>query len=53
MKNISQTIAIHLIGFEYFETCIKNGATPEQAKAEMMTESAQIEMAKRISEILN
>lgn len=27
-------IAIEMISFEYFKNCIKNGATPEQAKIE-------------------
>jgi len=42
------TIAIETIGFEYFLNCIKNGSTPKQAKAEMMTKKAQKEIAKRI-----
>lgn len=43
-----KTAAIEMIGFDYFMNCIKNGATPEQAKAEMLTEKAQKEIAKRI-----
>jgi len=55
MKNqeITQAIAINQIGFEYFTNCIKNGATPEQAKAEMLTEKAQKIIADRIKEITN
>ena len=48
-----ETIAINQIGFEYFKSCIANGSTPEQAKSEMLTESAQKEIARRIKEILN
>ena len=47
------TIAINLIGFEYFTNCVKNGATAEEAKAEMMTENAQTIIATRINKILN
>ncbi len=43
-----KTAAIEMIGFDYFMNCIKNGATPEQAKSEMLTEKAQKEIAKRI-----
>lgn len=47
------TAAIHMIGFEYFQACVANGATPEQAKAEMLKPEAQEEIAKRVNEILN
>lgn len=46
-KSISNQILINMVGFEYFKECIKNGATPEQAKAEMMTPKAQNEIKKR------
>ena len=49
----NKTVAIELVSFEYFKNCIKNGATVEQAKAEMLTEKAQKEIAKRIELILN
>jgi len=49
----NKTVAIELVSFEYFKNCIKNGATPEQAKKEMLTEKAQKEIAKRIELILN
>lgn len=48
-----QTVVIEMIGFEYFKNCVNNGATPEEAKAEMMTEKAQKEIAKRIQEVLS
>lgn len=51
MENLNQTLAINFIGFEYFKNCIQNGATPEEAKKEMLTESAQKTMAERIKEI--
>tara|TARA_R100000544_G_C2167207_1_gene30488 strand:+ start:280 stop:444 length:165 start_codon:yes stop_codon:yes gene_type:complete len=47
------TVAIETIGFDYFVNCIKNGATPEQAKAEMLTEKAQKEIAKRIQLLID
>ena len=43
-----KTAAIEMIGFDYFMNCIKNGATPEQAKKEMLTKQAQKEIAKRV-----
>ena len=51
MSREMMMIAIDQIGFEYFKNCIANGATDEEAKAEMMTENAQIIIAKRIKEI--
>ncbi len=45
--------AINMIGFEYFLNCIKNGATPEQAKKEMMTETAQKIIMERARAIFN
>jgi len=54
MRNSDKlTIAIETIGFDYFSNCIKNGATPEQAKAEMLTEKAQKEILKRIQLLKN
>lgn len=50
-KQIELSIAINQIGFEYFKNCIKNGATPAEAKKEMMTKSAQ-EISKRIMEVI-
>ena len=48
-----QTLAIELVGFEFFKTCIKNGATDKEAKAEMIRpENMQI-MSERVNEILN
>ena len=41
-----------MVGFEYFSICIKNSATVEQAKAEMLTEAALTEMAERVKAIL-
>lgn len=52
-KENKLTVAIETIGFDYFSNCIKNGATAEEAKAEMLTERAQKEIAKRIKLILN
>jgi len=52
-KENKLTVAIETIGFDYFSNCIKNGSTPEQAKAEMLTEKAQKEIAKRVKLILN
>lgn len=49
MKNL---VAIETVSFEYFKQCIKNGATPEQAKAEMLTDKAQKIIAKRVKEII-
>lgn len=46
------TLAIETVSFDYFSNCINNGATPEQAKSEMMTEKAQKEIAKRVKSIL-
>jgi len=48
-----KTAAIEMIGFDYFMNCIKNGATPEQAKKEMLTEQAQKEIAKRVKLIID
>lgn len=45
-------VAIEVVSFDYFKECVKNGATPEQAKAEMLTERAQKEIIKRVNEIL-
>lgn len=45
-------IAIHSVGFDYFTQCINNGATPEQAKAEMMTEKAQKEIAMMVKQVM-
>tara|TARA_R100000541_G_scaffold12875_1_gene21458 strand:- start:2913 stop:3077 length:165 start_codon:yes stop_codon:yes gene_type:complete len=54
MKNSHKiTLAIETIGFDYFSNSIKNGATIEEAKAEMLTEKAQKEISKRINLILN
>ena len=54
MRNSDKlTIAIETIGFDYFSNCIKNGATVEEAKKEMLTEKAQKEISKRIKLILN
>jgi len=52
-KENKLTVAIETVGFDYFLNCIENGATPEQAKAEMLTQKAQKEIAKRIKLILN
>ena len=52
-QEVSITLAIETVSFDYFKACINNGATAEQAKAEMMTEKAQIEIAKRIKKILS
>jgi len=51
MTELNLHLAINQVGFEYFLNCIKAGATPEQAKAEMLTEKAQQEIAKRIKAI--
>jgi len=48
MKNL---VAIEVVSFEYFKQCIKNGATPSEAKAEMMTEKAQLIIAERVKKI--
>ena len=55
MKNseLNLKLAIDQIGFEYFSQCIKNGATPEEAKKEMMTESAQRIMSEAIKNLTN
>ena len=54
MRNSDKlTIAIETIGFDYFLNCIKNGATPKQAKAEMLTEKAKKEIAKRIQLLID
>ncbi len=45
-------VAINQIGFEFFTSCIKNGATPDEAKAEMMTVDAQKIISKRVLEVL-
>ena len=47
-----QTIAIEQVGFEYFKNCIKNGATPEQAKTEMLTDKATKIISERVKELL-
>jgi len=47
-----QEIAINQIGFEYFLNCIKNGASPDQAKKEMLKDEAQAEISKRVKELL-
>ncbi len=52
-KENKLTVAIETVGFDYFSNCIKNGSTPKQAKAEMLTERAQKEIAERIKLILN
>jgi len=52
MQNLLQQIAINEIGFEYFKQCIANGASPEQAKAEMLTPEGSKIIADRIKEIL-
>jgi hypothetical protein len=44
--------ATQTVGFEYFMNCVKNGATPEQAKKEMMSEKGQKTIAKRIKALL-
>lgn len=49
---MEKLVAIEVVSFEYFKECIKNGATPEEAKAEMMTENAQEVIASRVREIL-
>jgi len=46
------SLAINQVGLEYFTQCIKAGATEEEAKAEMLTEPAQMEMSRRIDLIL-
>jgi hypothetical protein len=46
------TIAAQTAGFEYFANCIKNGATPEQAKKEMMSKEGQKTISERIKQIL-
>lgn len=48
----TRLLAIKMIGFDYFKNCIKNGATEKEAKAEMLTEDAQLIMAERIKLIL-
>ena len=49
----TQQAAINQIGFEYFKNCIANGATADEAKAEMMTEKAQKEIAKKVNQLIN
>jgi len=49
MENL---VAIETVSFEYFKQCIKNGATPSEAKDEMMTKEAQLIIASRVKEIL-
>ena len=51
-KQDKLTLALETVSFEYFKNCIKNGATPEQAKKEMLTEEAQKTIAKRVKEVL-
>lgn len=51
-QEVKQTIAINQVGFDYFQNCINNGATPEEAKAEMMTERALQIIAERVRELL-
>jgi hypothetical protein len=41
-------VAIEVVGFDYFTSCINNGATAEQARAEMMMPHVQSEIARRI-----
>ena len=52
-KANKKTVAIETVGFDYFINCINNGATPAQAKAEMLTSKAQKEIAKRVKLILD
>ena len=44
--------ALHFVSFEYFTNCVKNGATPTQAKKEMLTKAAQETINKKINELL-
>lgn len=53
MQNeIKVRAAIELVSLEYFSQCIANGATPEQAKEEMISEAGTKTMAERIKEII-
>ena len=52
MQNVLEQIAINQVGFEYFKQCIEKGATPEQAKAEILTPEASKVIAARVKEIL-
>lgn len=47
-QEIKIRVAIELVGLDYFTSCINNGATPEQARAEMMMPDVQAEIARRI-----
>ena len=51
-KQANIQIATEMIYFEYFCKCVNSGATPEQAKEEMLTSKAQAEIEKRIKEII-
>jgi len=51
-QELELRIAIEMVSFDYYKECILNGATDEEAKKEMMSEKGQLEMAKRIKEIL-
>lgn len=48
---INFRIALEIVSFDFFKQCIKNGASPEQAKNEMMTKQAQEIILGRIKEI--
>ncbi|UXQ88769.1 hypothetical protein [Tenacibaculum phage Larrie] len=49
---LDKRVAIDMVGFEYFKQCISNGATPEEAKREMLTEEACKIMNERVKKIL-
>ena len=51
-SEILRATAINLVGFEFFQIALKNGFTPDQAKAEMLKAENQKLMLNRINEIL-
>jgi len=47
-NEIKIQLAVNQIGFEYFKQCVANGASPEQAKAEMLTPEGSKIIAERV-----
>ena len=49
----TKTLAITMVGFEFYCTCLENGSTPEQARKEMISEKGKGIIAKKVNEIMN
>ena len=52
-KEMKTELAMMTVSKDYFETCVNNGATPEEAFMEMKSEKGVMEISKRVLEVMS